>query len=88
MPGEEFPGDPRGECVFLVGDRCAIHAVKPFECRMALHGEADGVVENRHEAVKDAWDTPEAQQQIRDLLGREPEAEEWDDGDDGLFGWW
>jgi Fe-S-cluster containining protein len=82
-PGTEYPGNPEGRCVFYVEGRCTIHPVKPFECRAAFHTDNDhGVIQRQHADVAVAWD--EHQGQITDLLGREPEAEEWDFG--GLFG--
>lgn len=52
--GSMFDYDPRGTCVFLDGDRCSIHAVKPFECRQYLH-DTQAQVEFRHAAIAEAW---------------------------------
>jgi Fe-S-cluster containining protein len=68
--GTEFPGNPSGACVFLEGDRCRIHPVKPHECRMLWHG--DKGESYSHEETAAAW--KDHQGQISDLLGREPEA--------------
>lgn len=73
-PGEEYPADPRGVCVFFQDGRCAIHAAKPYECRATLHGDGDAVVAARHYQVAQAWRNEAAQAQIRALLGREPES--------------
>jgi Fe-S-cluster containining protein len=73
--GEEFPGDPRGTCVFYQGGRCQIHKVKPHECREVWCGAEAGSV---HEDTARAWQGH--QQQIRDLLGREPIAESYEGG--------
>lgn len=70
-PGTEFPGDPCGECVFYKNDRCGIHPVKPHECRLRWCGGKN--TEDAHEAVAMAW-VPH-QDQVRELLGREPETE-------------
>ena len=71
-PGQEFLSTTRGQCVFYQAGRCAIHPVKPFECRAMLHGQPP----TYHAEVARAWDTPAAQRQVRLLLGREPIAEE------------
>lgn len=81
-PGTEYPGDPQGRCVFLGEDGlCTIHPVKPFECREYLHDQARAETQARHEQVADAW--KDYQQQIKDLLGREPEEALYF----GPFGW-
>lgn len=77
-PGEEYPADPHGTCVFLKEGKCSIHAVKPHECREYDCKAPDKLVAIRHRAVVNAWREPEHQQQIVDLLGREPvEADYW-----------
>jgi len=77
QPGHEFPGNPKGTCVFFKAGRCAIHAAKPFDCS---HGnpceertEARRAVDvaARAETVK-LW--RKHQKQIRTLLGRKPQA--------------
>jgi Fe-S-cluster containining protein len=73
MPGEMFPADPHGQCVFYRDGKCDIHPVKPHECRAAWHGGNTGL----HEATARGWDTPEAQAQVVELLGRQPVAREW-----------
>ena len=67
--GTEFPGDPRGVCVFFVDGLCTIHPVKPFECREMIHDEGNN---GRHEEVANAWKSH--QDQIIELLGRKPES--------------
>jgi hypothetical protein len=85
--GEEFPGDPRGICVFYQGGRCTIHDAKPHECRVYWCGFKGHMADNVHREVAEAWNTPEHQQQIRNLLGREPEAAYYEGGLlGGLFG--
>lgn len=79
-PGEEFPGDPRGTCVFYKEGRCQIHLVKPHECRERWCGDRDPGT--THQDVAAAWAAH--QDQITGLLGREPEAEEFEGG--GIFG--
>ena len=71
--GTEYPANPKGQCVFYENGLCSIHAVKPFECREFIHG--DDKVGERHEAVANAWQ--DSQSQIVELLGREPESEEY-----------
>jgi Fe-S-cluster containining protein len=78
-PGEEYPGNPKGRCVFFKDGRCEIHEVKPYECREYLHYDE---VRERHEETARAW--LEHQSQIRELLGREPIANEYFGG--GFFG--
>jgi Fe-S-cluster containining protein len=83
-PGEEYPGDPTGRCVFLTDDdRCGIHEVKPYECREYWCDAPD--VNRLHLAAADAW--VEHQQQIRDLLGDEPYAAPYDGGLLGMLDW-
>lgn len=70
-PGCEYPGDPRGVCIFFKDERCMIHEVKPHECS---HGSACDVQEAEHEQDREEtvslW--KEKQTQVRDLLGHEP----------------
>ncbi len=79
--GTEFPGDPKGTCVFYEGGRCRIHPVKPAECRDMWCG--DRGPSSMHQDVAMAW--ADHQQQVRDLLGRDPEAADWEGG--GIFSW-
>jgi Fe-S-cluster containining protein len=75
VPGAEFPGNPRGQCVFFKKNgKCEIHEVKPFECREMLHGESEDVVSSRHEAIGVSW--IRHQRQITNLLGRKPQSTE------------
>lgn len=79
--GGMYPANPKGRCVFYTDARlCAIHPVKPFECRTYAHGPKD----DTHRQVAIAW-IPH-QEQIRDLLGREPVAEDYSPLD-AIFGW-
>lgn len=72
--GTEMPCVAKGRCVFLTDKgRCQIHSVKPFECGVAWCG--DGAVESKgsaHEKAADAWRDTAHQEQIVQLLGREP----------------
>jgi len=81
--GTEFPGDPRGECVFFRDGRCEIHAVKPFECAESVPCEHSGK-RNLHKEAADSWNTKKHQSQIVKLLGRQPESAEFEGF--GLFG--
>ncbi len=71
--GKEYPGDPRGECIFFKDGLCKIHPVKPFECSEYIHGDQN--VSNRHWEVAEMW--KEHQSQIVELLGRKPIAAEF-----------
>ena len=74
--GVEFPANPKGECVFFDGEHCTIHPVAPFECRSYMHNMAKDKFIAVRTAVVESWDVN--QDQIKALLGREPEAEEYD----------
>ena len=80
--GTEFPADPHGTCVFYEGDRCRIHPVKPHECRDLWCGDMSS--SSIHHDTAEAW--AEHQGQITELLGREPQAAEYDAGIFGLLG--
>ena len=76
QPGEMFPFNPEGSCIFLKNGKCGIHAVKPFECKLYDHRkkimtkeEGDKSTEG-HLAVAEAW-IP-YKDRIAKLLGREP----------------
>lgn len=84
--GTEYPGDPRGTCVFFNKDGlCDIHKVKPYECAELLCDDPNA--QKRHEFIATQWEVH--QDQISELLGREPETEEFYGGGlfGGLFGW-
>jgi len=76
-PGQEFPLNPGGQCVFLTkDDKCLIHAAKPFECKSFDHRkkeseEEDQKQESQHFSVAESW-VPH-KDYIVNLLGREPE---------------
>jgi Fe-S-cluster containining protein len=74
-PGTEYPFSPRGRCIFLTKDnKCEIHAAKPDECAFAHHDTPiEDCTSNRQDIVK-SWE--EHQDQIIQLLGREPFMEE------------
>jgi Fe-S-cluster containining protein len=80
-PGEEFDADPNGTCVFFVEGRCSIHEVKPFECQEALGCEPT-LPRVAHRGAAMAW--VEHQDQIKDLLGREPQSSAYMGG--SIFG--
>lgn len=86
--GGMYPGEPRGTCVLFQNGLCGIHPVKPAECANMVHDQSHSVAHAFKRKIAVAWSTPENQQQIRDLLGREPQAEEWEGGGfgGGLFG--
>lgn len=80
--GQEYPGDPRGECVFYKDGLCSIYPIRPFECREYIHTETRTAAQDRHEEVAKAW--LEKQEQIEELLDREPESESFGIMDLGL----
>lgn len=75
-PGEEYPGNPEGRCVFFDGEKCSIHAVKPFECSELIHTQSSAEMHDRHKKVAALWASE--QDQIKELLGRKPYAESFD----------
>ena len=72
-PGSEYPGDPRGTCIFYKDEKCEIHPVKPFECAMYRCNTTRDEVQERHKATGAAWQ--DHRDQIAALLGREPVAD-------------
>lgn len=75
--GTMFPGDPRGVCVFFEPKtgKCGIHSeYKPLECKEYYHEKQRGNSPTNHSGVAEAWNTKENQQQIKDLLGKEPKS--------------
>jgi hypothetical protein len=75
--GTEYPINPVGRCIFLQFDgTCRIHAAKPFECRK-YWCEADEN-ENFHRQAAEAWE--DHQDQIAELLGREPRTRKYEGG--------
>lgn len=73
--GEEFPANPRGQCVFYKDGKCSIYSARPFECREYFHEQSHDEISERHEAVAEAWS--DHQDQIKELLGREPISQSW-----------
>ena len=64
-PGQLFPHDPRGRCVFFQDDgQCMIHPVKPMECRETFHHEQPEL----HHQVAVLWDTPDLQRKMEELI--------------------
>ena len=74
IPGKEFSANPKGQCIFFNKESlCDIHPVKPFECREAFHLKKKE--SNFHKNVAKVWEP--YQNQIKELLGREPKAKEF-----------
>lgn len=73
--GTEFPANPEGTCTFFKNGLCTIHPVKPFECHKMIHGEKDEIISKRHKEIAEAWKLH--QDQIKKLLGRNPESKEF-----------
>jgi len=71
-PGHEYPGYPRGQCVFFKDGGCEIHAVKPYECREASHHDTLDICRQRDRVLFSRWSEMSAQVQVRQLLGRPP----------------
>lgn len=70
-PGSEYPVNPRGKCIFLTkNDRCAIHPVKPHECREMLHNQSESVNKKVKKEIVERW--RQEQPQIQEILGRAP----------------
>jgi hypothetical protein len=70
------PGRACGTCTFLRPDGgCGIHRVKPLECALAHHAQTDDAQRSAHDAIVALWDTPAGREEVRRLLGREPEIE-------------
>jgi len=76
-PGQEFPLDPTGQCVFLKEDgKCSIHEAKPYECKSYDHRKKESEADleqasKQHLSVAEAWASHK--DYIANLLGREPE---------------
>jgi len=71
-PGEMYPFEPRGTCVFFdENELCAIHPVKPFECAFYDHTniELDECFDERRKTVEE-W--KKHQEQVEELLGHKP----------------
>ena len=75
--GSEYPGNPKGKCVFFKNNKCEIHKVKPFECRDSMHDDDASTVYKRHQDIAMKWKQGPNQKIIIDLLGREPKSEEY-----------
>lgn len=70
-PGEEYPADPRGECIFYnEKGLCDIHKVKPYECKMMFHGKDTSI---NHLRIAQTWNNNKNQNLIIHLLERKPE---------------
>lgn len=72
--GDMYPADPRGRCVFYDTEtgKCQIYAARPFECAAFLHDQPASETHPRHHDIAVSW--KEYQDQIKELLGKEPEA--------------
>jgi Fe-S-cluster containining protein len=75
--GTELPANPMGRCVFLKDGKCEIHPVKPMECRKYDHTQNHDTSVRTHEEVGALWNNDKSREQIEELLGREPIAEEY-----------
>lgn len=75
VPGQEFPLQPNGRCIFLTENgQCGIHKAKPYECKIFDHRKLDTEGSDTHLAVAEEW--KEHKDYIVKLLGREPEVKE------------
>lgn len=59
---------PRGTCVFLKEDRCSIHPVKPFECKMTVCCNDNEHEDDCHEEAGLSWNNEKDQLQVNKLL--------------------
>jgi len=71
-PGGMYASNPKGACVFYQENKCAIHAAKPYECRMSLHTSTSDELSNRHREVSEAWQ--DHQDEVEVALGYKPDA--------------
>lgn len=85
IPGEMFPYNPKGECIFFKDGRCEIHSVSPFECKEYYHEDTMDDLLERHKEVAESWEGKD--EYLSNLLGHYPhplEAESFND----KFGIW
>jgi Fe-S-cluster containining protein len=69
--GKEAPFDMMGRCVFYTADKmCAIHAAKPDECRYYNHDTRNDEIGRFKLQMVEEW--KRNQDEIKDLLGRDP----------------
>lgn len=62
-----MPEDGRGACCFLTADgRCSIHAVRPAECRLTLHGDTALYLGPLHASCAASWGA--MQQTLREVV--------------------
>lgn len=74
-PGQMYPSDPRGRCIFYEDGLCKIHPVKPYECAVSSHDSTSKELSTLHKrTIPDAWRLH--QSQISELLGMEPHSTE------------
>lgn len=75
--GGETQSTAAGRCIFWNpdGGACRIHEAKPFECREGDHDDSNDFIRRRATAIMGAWESPEAREEIREMLGREPSKE-------------
>lgn len=71
--GTEYPADPHGTCIFFQEGRCAIHAVKPYECRQMSHADSRLTTSTRRRRLALLWQR--SLTQLCQLLGRFPQAQ-------------
>jgi hypothetical protein len=65
------PFNPKGHCTFFSG-LCNIHSTKPRECAFVDHTTKQKVYRKERWRIIKAWDNKQAQDMIRELLGKEP----------------
>ena len=70
-PGEVWPRNPLGKCIFFKDDICSIPSASPFECREYMHYDSIEVSNKRHREIALMWDTKENQKIIRSLYGKD-----------------
>lgn len=68
-PGQEYPFDPQGQCIFFKNNLCEIHTVKPYECKHYIHTTKKSDL-TMYKKIANAWKNHNIQ--IVKLLNRKP----------------
>ena len=86
LPGEMWPYNPRGECIFYKQGKCSIHPVAPFECRAYTHADTSEEAIKRHGETAKEWKN--SHDYLENLLGYSPTPPEPESFAEMLgFGW-
>ena len=60
----QFPGNPKGECVFYKKGRCSIYDIRPIECRIYDHREKE---KDTHYKTGKKW---ENRDELKEFYGK------------------